>query len=101
MLRGAVIAQWVRHTGTGCRCQDGHLHGPYHYLFQMEPGRRLRKRYIRKADVPHVRALVERHQAAQSQEQESRRQWRETYTEIKRNLRDTDRMMKDYLKGNT
>ena len=101
MLRGAIVVQWVRHGPGGCQCQGGHLHGPYHYLFQMEPVRRLRKRYIRKADVPHVRALVERHRAAQSEKRESRREWTETYSQINRHLRDTDRMMKDYLKGNT
>ena len=55
---GAVCAQWVRCGRLGCRCSDGQLHGPYHYLFWRE-GRRLRKRYIRKGDAQAIRAAYD------------------------------------------
>ena len=48
--KGAVCIQWVRCCQPGCRCARGKLHGPYHYLFWREGGR-LRKRYVRLADV--------------------------------------------------
>ena len=51
----SLHAQWVRCGTAGCRCRRGELHGPYHYLFWREGGR-LRKRYVRTADVPAVAA---------------------------------------------
>jgi hypothetical protein len=48
-------AQWVRCGAPGCHCATGDGHGPYHYLFFREGGR-LRKCYVRLADVEAVRA---------------------------------------------
>jgi hypothetical protein len=53
--RGALCAQWKRCGRPACRCVGGQFHGPYHYLFWREDGR-LRKRYVRQADVDAVRA---------------------------------------------
>lgn len=48
-----MCRQWVRCGKPGCRCAEGYPHGPYHYLFWREGGR-LRKRYVRAADVAAV-----------------------------------------------
>ncbi len=55
----ALCRQWVRCGKPACRCADGTPHGPYHYLFWREDGR-LRKRYVRRADVARVRAELAR-----------------------------------------
>jgi hypothetical protein len=51
---GAVCAQWVRCGRPSCRCANGELHGPYHYLFWRDSGR-LRKRYVKTVDATRVR----------------------------------------------
>ena len=53
--KGTVCIQWVRCCRLGCRCSRGELHGPYYYLFWREDGR-LRKRYVRVADVALVKS---------------------------------------------
>ena len=57
MMKGSVHAQWVKCGKPGCKCAHGELHGPYFYLFWREQGR-LRKAYIRTADLPHVLAAI-------------------------------------------
>ena len=54
MLPGVVCAQWRKCGKAGCRCARGDLHGPYFARFWRQGGR-LRKAYIRKADVEDVR----------------------------------------------
>src|SRR5947209_19384342 len=66
MLPGVVCLQWVRCGRPGCRCARGQLHGPYAYHFTRENGR-LRKRYVRSADLERVRAAC---QARQKQRKE-------------------------------
>ena len=53
-LAGIVCQQWVRCGRTRCRCGRGELHGPYHYRFWREGGR-LRKAYVRPAELEQVR----------------------------------------------
>ncbi len=53
----ALCVQWQRCGTPGCRCARGQLHGPYYALLWREDGR-LRKRYVRLADVEQVRAAV-------------------------------------------
>jgi hypothetical protein len=65
-LPGVVCQQWVRCGRPGCRCARGHLHGPYYYYFSRVNGR-LRKRYLRPADLELVRAAG---QARQEQRRE-------------------------------
>jgi hypothetical protein len=55
MLPGAVCPQWVRCGRPTCRCARGKLHGPYYYRFWREDGR-LRKAYVKPADLERVRA---------------------------------------------
>ena len=57
-LPGAVCAQWKRCGKPACKCASGRLHGPYYYRFWREDGR-LRKVYVKPADVAAVRAACE------------------------------------------
>ena len=56
----SVCPQWVRCGKPGCRCVRGELHGPYHSLFWREAGR-LRKRYVRAADVAALTLATQQH----------------------------------------
>ena len=47
----------VRCGRSGCRCASGKLHGPFYYIFWREGGR-LRKRYVKQADLADVQAAV-------------------------------------------
>ena len=57
-LEGEVCVQYIRCGKNGCRCQAGHLHGPYHYRIWRE-GTRVRKVYVKSAEVETVRAGCE------------------------------------------
>jgi hypothetical protein len=58
ILPGVVRPQWVRCGRPGCRCARGQLHGPYFCRLWREGGR-LRKAYVRPADLAAVRASCE------------------------------------------
>jgi hypothetical protein len=58
ILPGVVRPQWVRCGRPGCRCARGQPHGPYFYRLWREGGR-LRKAYVRPADLAAVRAGCE------------------------------------------
>jgi hypothetical protein len=54
---GSLQPQRVRCGKTNCRCARGDLHEGYYYLFQSTPAG-LRKYYVRRKDVPAVRAAI-------------------------------------------
>lgn len=56
--RFAVCAQYVKCGKPNCKCVSGQSHGPYFASFWKEDGR-IRKRYIRLADVEQMRELSE------------------------------------------
>jgi hypothetical protein len=57
-LPGVVLAQRVRCGKSSCRCARGTLHGPYFFRFWREDGR-LRKSYVKPAELEQVRARCE------------------------------------------
>jgi len=61
-LPGTVLPQYVTCGNSGCHCMRGELHGPYYYRFWHEGGYKLRKQYVRKADVEAVRAACAAYQ---------------------------------------
>jgi hypothetical protein len=61
-LEGEVCEQYIRCGKPKCRCQTGHLHGPYHYRIWRE-GTRVRKVYVRAAEVETVKAACDVHRA--------------------------------------
>lgn len=65
-LPGVVCAQWRKCGKPGCRCARGDLHGPYFARFWRQDGR-LRKTYVRKADVEDVRGRCQARRQAQAE----------------------------------
>lgn len=55
---GSLQIQRVRCGKTNCRCARGELHEGYHYFFSRMGGRQF-KVYVRRADVPAVRAVIQ------------------------------------------
>ncbi len=53
-LPGEVCEQYVRCGKANCRCNDGRLHGPYHYRVWRE-GTRVFKQYVKPAEVEVTR----------------------------------------------
>jgi hypothetical protein len=54
--RFSVCAQYVKCGKPNCKCASGQAHGPYFAAFWKENGR-MRKRYIKLADVERMREL--------------------------------------------
>ncbi|MGH7174331.1 MAG: DUF6788 family protein [Gemmataceae bacterium] len=82
MLPGAVCWQWIRCGRTGCRCAKGKLHGPYAYRFYRQ-GNRLRKEYVRKANVKQVVEACEARRAFHRQLKASLQEWRDLLAQIR------------------
>src|SRR5918995_4771050 len=76
----ALLTTWTRCGKPNCRCREGHLHGPYHALHWRD-GAIQRRRYVRAADVPAVRAILEKRRAQHATERLvhalSLRSWRQ------------------------
>ena len=56
---GSLQAQRVRCGKANCKCARGQLHEGYYYFFWSNHSGAC-KRYVRRADVPAVRAIIER-----------------------------------------
>ena len=54
---GSLQSQRVRCGKHNCKCARGELHEGYHYLFLSQPSG-LAKFYVRREDVPAVRAAI-------------------------------------------
>ena len=61
-LEGEVCVQYIRCGKPGCRCQAGHLHGPYHYRIWRE-GAQVRKVYVKAAELASVKAACDAHRS--------------------------------------
>ena len=86
----AVCAQWVRCGKPGCRCARGERHGPYHYVFRRQGGR-LRKRYVRQADVATVQAQAQRRRERARRAREQRVAWRQQWRALLAGIREMER----------
>ncbi len=76
----AFVMHGTRCGRKNCRCAvTDYRHGPYAYLFWYEHGH-ARRRYVPKAEVEAVRAIIERRQA-------ERRAWRAMLAESREQLR--------------
>src|SRR5829696_6566703 len=64
----ALLTTWTRCGKRHCHCREGHLHGPYHALHWRD-GAIQRRRYVRVADVPAVRAILEQRREQRATEQ--------------------------------
>ena len=76
----ALLTTWTRCGKPACRCKAGRLHGPYHALHWRD-GTIQRRRYVRTADTPAVRAILEKRREQRATERLalalSTRTWRE------------------------
>lgn len=55
---GSLQTQRIRCGKPSCKCARGELHEGYHYLY-LPPSAGLSKVYVRRADVPIVREVIE------------------------------------------
>lgn len=83
---GSLQAQRVKCGKPNCRCARGELHEGYHYFFLSSPAG-LSKFYVRRKDVPAVRAVI-------AEGVRRRRLWRAELNRAQALLR---RMMSDAL----
>jgi hypothetical protein len=90
---GTLCAQMVRCGKPDCRCTRGQPHGPYHYLFWRQRGR-LRKRYVRLADVERVRAELRERAEHRWLRRLAQKEWRKLWREQTAGLREYDRWLK-------
>ena len=81
---GSLQAQRVKCGKANCRCMRGELHEGYYYLFLSSPAG-LSKLYVRRRDVPAVRAVI-------AERLRRRRAWRAELEEARAFLR---RLMSD------
>ena len=87
----ALVAYRVRCGKHRCRCADGALHGPYAFL-RWRDGAKQRRRFVTAADVPAVRAVIERRRGRdRAERRESARAlaqlrgWKRWLTELEAN----------------
>ena len=75
-----LLTTWTRCGKPHCRCREGRLHGPY-YALHWRDGTIQSRRYVRAADVPAVRAILEKRREQRATERLalalSTRTWRE------------------------
>lgn len=80
---GSLQTQRVRCGKANCRCARGDLHEGYHYFFSRVGGRQF-KVYVRRKDVPAVRAAIRERIVR-------RAQWRSELSEARAFLRNMKR----------
>ncbi|PYP82744.1 MAG: hypothetical protein DMF61_25525 [Blastocatellia bacterium AA13] len=83
----AICPQFRKCGKERCRCNDGHLHGPYYFEFYRKDGR-LKKRYVRSADAERVWTIYSLYRARQKKRAADRKE----FTEMSRELRNIKRM---------
>ena len=84
-LRGSLQPEWARCGKASCRCSRGELHGPY-WSHRWREGGRQRRRYVRPADLEHVRASL----AEWRRLHPPARSMRDVLAELRRLLRQLD-----------
>lgn len=90
-LEGEVCEQYIRCGKPGCRCRDGHLHGPYYYRIWRQ-GTRVHKVYVKAADVERVRASCDSHRQLARHLRDSKKSRVLLTSSIERQWRLTQRM---------
>jgi hypothetical protein len=88
-LPGVVRPQWVRCGRPNCRCASDQLHGPYWYRFWRENGK-LKKQYVRPADLEQVQARCEARRQARRDLQDGWRVWRQLLAGVREVEREAD-----------
>ena len=74
---------------ANCKCGRGELHGPYFYYFERSKGRQ-RKRYIRRNDVPRMRAACVNRRKAENGKRSARIADRYRWTSLNAELKTSE-----------
>jgi hypothetical protein len=90
----ALVPFWTRCGKARCRCKAGRLHGPYHALYWRD-GATQRRRYVRAADVPAVRAILATRRAARQRERLILSLSRQTWRELASLIEDIEARLRD------
>jgi hypothetical protein len=102
MLPGTVHEQWVRCGRDNCRCSGGQdrtqLHGPYYYRYWREDGR-LRKEYIKRADLESVTAACNARLAHLQRQRDAIREIMQIVKDNRARWRMMNATMKRMLRG--
>lgn len=85
-MSGTVHVQFVRCGKSNCKCSRGELHGAYYYHF-VRVGGRLKKRYLKAADVEAMQSACLLRQAAKKSEIENSKQMWNAIRTIREELR--------------
>ena len=64
LLKGSLHLETKRCGKRNCRCQSGHLHGPFFYRRFRQDGRQ-RKQYVRRENVAETLSAIARRQAVE------------------------------------
>ncbi len=91
-LAGEVCPQFIRCGKSGCRCQNGQPHGPYHYRIWRE-GARVRKVYVKATEVEEVKAACLLHRAMTRSLQDVRQEKLHLAQSMQREWRRTQRLI--------
>src|SRR5687768_9166578 len=86
-MPGTVHTQFVKCGKSNCRCASGELHGAYYYHF-VRVGGRLRKRYLKAAEVEQIQIACFNRQKEEKERIESSRKFWEKLREFKQELRE-------------
>ena len=86
----AVCVQWKCCGRPGCRCARGMLHGPYFCMFWRSGGR-LRKRYVRLAEGPGLRAMCRESREEARERRETARRAQAEWRALRALLREMER----------
>ena len=81
-LAGAVCVQWKRCGRPNCQCACGRLHGPYYCHFWREGGK-LRKSYVRRADVAQMQARCQARRLARADVARGWEEWRTLAAQVR------------------
>ncbi len=90
-LEGEICEQYIRCGKPGCRCRAGQLHGPYFYRIWRQ-GTRVRKVYVKAADVVQVRLACDAHRKLTRTLRDSKKSLGLLTHSIERNWRQTQRL---------
>jgi len=91
-LAGEVCPQFIRCGKSGCRCQHGQPHGPYHYRIWRE-GSSVRKVYVKATELEEVKAACLLHRTITRRLQDVKQARLHLTQSMQKEWRRTQRMM--------
>jgi hypothetical protein len=89
-----LLPTWKTCGKAGCKCGRGELHGPY-WSLRWREGRVHRRRYVRAADVPAVRAMIETRRDERRRERLDHALGLTTWRELARQLEDIEARIRE------